>query len=78
MNGDRSFTCGRAWFLGYAGAVKIAFGSDFDGITTTFGDLSRAGDYHNLVNTLLKRYKEAEVQNFMRENWLLVFRNVLQ
>ncbi|WP_031932890.1 dipeptidase [Brevibacillus borstelensis] len=60
------------------GVDHVAFGSDFDGITTTFGDLARAGDYHNLVNALQKRYKEAEVQKFMRENWLRVFRNVLQ
>ena len=60
------------------GVDHIAFGSDFDGITDTFGDLARAGDYDHLVNALLKRYKEAEVQKFMHENWLRVFRNVLQ
>ncbi|USG68021.1 dipeptidase [Brevibacillus ruminantium] len=60
------------------GADHIAFGSDFDGITTTFGDLGRAGDYEHLVNALLKHYKEADVQKFMSENWLRVFRNVLQ
>lgn len=60
------------------GVDHVGFGSDFDGITETFGDLTRAGDYHNLVEALLKRYKEADVQKFVRENWLRVFRNVLQ
>jgi membrane dipeptidase len=60
------------------GVDHVGFGSDFDGITETFVDLTRAGDYHNLVEALLKRYKEADVKKFVRENWLRVFRNVLQ
>ncbi len=60
------------------GVDHVGFGSDFDGITETFGDLKRAGDYTVLVEALLKRYKEAEVKKFMHENWLRVFQNVLQ
>jgi membrane dipeptidase len=60
------------------GVDHVAFGSDFDGITQTFGDMTRAGDYQTLTDALLKRYKEADVKKFMRENWLRVFRNVLQ
>lgn len=60
------------------GSEHVAFSSDFDGIVETFGDLKRAGDYPLLVEALLKRYKEAEVQKFLCENWLRVFRNVLQ
>lgn len=60
------------------GADHVGFGSDFDGITETFGDLKRAGDYTTLVEELLKRYKEEEVKKFMNENWLRVFQNVLQ
>lgn len=60
------------------GVDHVAFGSDFDGITDTFGDLSRAGDYSQLLEALLKRYKEAEVAKFVHGNWLRVFGNVLQ
>jgi membrane dipeptidase len=60
------------------GVDHVAFGSDFDGITETFGDMTRAGDYVTLTEALLKRYKEADVKKFMLENWLRVFRNVLQ
>jgi membrane dipeptidase len=60
------------------GVEHVGFGSDFDGITETFGDLTCAGDFSILVDELLKRYKEAEVKKFVRENWLRVFQNVLQ
>jgi membrane dipeptidase len=60
------------------GVDHVAFGSDFDGIIETFGDLRFAGDYSHLVEALLKRYKEAEVMKFMQGNWLRVFGNVLQ
>lgn len=60
------------------GVDSVAFGSDFDGISETFGDLTRTGDYPLLVEALLKHYKEAEVKKFMHENWLRVFQNVLQ
>jgi membrane dipeptidase len=60
------------------GADHVGFGSDFDGIDKTFGDLSSAGKYQLLVEELLKRYSEAEVRKFMYENWLRVFKSVLQ
>lgn len=60
------------------GADHVAFSSDFDGTSITFGDLKRAGDYPLLVDALLKRYKEAQVKKFLFENWLNVFRNVLK
>lgn len=60
------------------GVDHVAFGSDFDGISETFGDLTRTGDYPLLVEALLKHYKEADVKKFMHENWLRVFQNVLQ
>ncbi|UFJ42214.1 dipeptidase [Brevibacillus humidisoli] len=60
------------------GVDHVAFGSDFDGISVTFGDLTDAGQYQLLVEELLKRYKEEEVKKFVSKNWLRVFRNVLQ
>lgn len=60
------------------GVDHVAFGSDFDGITEVFGDLTSAADYSYLVEALLKRYKEAEVLKFVQGNWLRVFGNVLQ
>jgi len=60
------------------GVNHVGFGSDFDGITETFGDLARAGDFSVLVDELLKRYKESDVKKFVQDNWLRVFRNVLQ
>lgn len=60
------------------GADHVAFGSDFDGITQTFGDLTCAGDYPLLLEALLKRYKEEEVMKFVQGNWLRVFGNVLK
>lgn len=60
------------------GVDHVAFGSDFDGISQTYGDLTCAGDYSLLLEALLKRYKEEEVKKFVQGNWLRVFRNVLQ
>jgi membrane dipeptidase len=60
------------------GADHVAFGSDFDGTSVPFGNLTRAGEYTRLTDALLKRYREAEVKKFLFENWLRVFRNVLQ
>ncbi|KZE53041.1 dipeptidase [Brevibacillus parabrevis] len=63
---------------GLGGVDHVAFGSDFDGITSTFGDLSSSAAYSQLLEALLRRYKEAEVLKFVRGNWLRVFGNVLQ
>lgn len=60
------------------GAEHVSFGSDFDGETLTFGDLTSARQYTLLVNSLLKRYKQEEVEKFVRGNWLRVFTKVLQ
>lgn len=60
------------------GVDHVAFSSDFDGTSVSFGDLKRASDYPLLVDALLKRYKEAEVEKFLYENWLRVFRNVIK
>ncbi len=60
------------------GVDHVGFGSDFDGITETFGDMASAADYSQLLEALLKRYKEAEVLKFVQGNWLRVFGNVLQ
>jgi membrane dipeptidase len=60
------------------GVNHVAFGSDFDGISQTFGDLTCTGDYSLLLEALLKRYKEEEVKKFVQGNWLRVFGNVLQ
>jgi len=60
------------------GVDHVAFGSDFDGIISTYGDLTCAGDYHLLLEALLKRYKEEDVIKFVQGNWLRVFGNVLQ
>ncbi|MDR7316043.1 dipeptidase [Brevibacillus nitrificans] len=60
------------------GVDHVAFGSDFDGISQTYGDLTCAGDYPLLLEALLKRYKEEEVMKFVQGNWLRVFGNVLQ
>ncbi|MGG1794620.1 membrane dipeptidase [Brevibacillus formosus] len=48
------------------GVDHVRFGSDFDGITETFGDMASAADYSQLLEALLKRYKEAEVLKFVQ------------
>ncbi|SFA73000.1 MULTISPECIES: dipeptidase [unclassified Bacillus (in: firmicutes)] len=50
------------------GENHVGFGSDFDGIDDTVMDLSRAGDYMNLVNELQKYYSEIQVKNFLFDN----------
>ncbi|TGU82376.1 membrane dipeptidase, partial [Mesorhizobium sp. M00.F.Ca.ET.186.01.1.1] len=39
---------------------------------------SSSAAYSQLLEALLRRYKEAEVLKFVRGNWLRVFGNVLQ
>lgn len=60
------------------GVNHVSFGSDFDGEKLLFGDLISPGQYTLLVDNLLKRYKQEEVEKFVRRNWLRVFTKVLQ
>ncbi len=51
------------------GARHVGFGSDFDGTTTSVHSLSRVEQYSNLVNELLKYYKEEDVRHFLFDNF---------
>lgn len=55
--------------LGLGGENHIGFGSDFDGISRTMGNLQNTGDYDNLVNALLKNYREDQVYKWLTGNW---------
>ncbi|MGZ0052536.1 dipeptidase [Brevibacillus gelatini] len=57
-------------FCSLGGVRHIGLGSDFDGITTKVVGLEHAGMSQNLINELLKRYKEEEVRGFAYENFL--------
>jgi len=57
-------------FCGLGGVKQIGFGSDFDGITTFVRDLNDASKSQNLINELLKHFKEEEVRGFACENFL--------
>lgn len=52
------------------GEKSIGFGSDFDGIDETVEQLDSYADYQNLVNELLKYYKEEQVKGFLFSNFL--------
>ncbi|UFT99157.1 dipeptidase [Radiobacillus kanasensis] len=52
------------------GVKQIGFGSDFDGIGQFVEGLNHAGEYQNLINELLKYYKEGEVRGFAYQNFL--------
>ncbi|WP_078554164.1 dipeptidase [Bacillus alkalicellulosilyticus] len=52
------------------GQHNLCFGSDFDGIPITVSKLTHAGEYQNLVNELLKYYKEDVVMGFAYQNFL--------
>ena len=52
------------------GEKQIGFGSDFDGINRFVSDLEDAGQYQNLINELLKHYREEQVRGFAYENFL--------
>lgn len=52
------------------GVRQIGFGSDFDGISYYVKGLEHAGKYQNLINELLKYYKEEEVKGFAYQNFL--------
>lgn len=52
------------------GVKNIGFGSDFDGIDQHVYHLEHAGFYQNLIDELLKYYRENEVRGFAYENFL--------
>jgi membrane dipeptidase len=55
-------------FLG--GVNHICLGSDFDGVELTIKDLENSSMYQNLINELLKHFKEEEVKGFAYRNFL--------
>ena len=52
------------------GEKNLGFGSDFDGITETVVHVERYEHYENVINELLKRYKEEQVNNFIYRNFI--------
>jgi membrane dipeptidase len=57
-------------FCGLGGVKQIGLGSDFDGIASHITDLEDASKTQNLINELLKHYKEEEVRGFAYQNFL--------
>ncbi len=57
-------------FCSLGGVDKVGLGSDFDGITTKIIELEDASKQQNLINELLKHYKEDEVKGFAYQNFL--------
>jgi membrane dipeptidase len=57
-------------FCSLGGVKQICLGSDFDGITKKVKGLEDASMYQNLINELLKHYKEDEVKGFAYQNFL--------
>ncbi|PGZ96877.1 diguanylate cyclase [Bacillus pseudomycoides] len=52
------------------GEKNVGFGSDFDGITETVVHVERYEHYEYVINELLKRYKEEQVNNFIYDNFV--------
>ncbi|UII57751.1 dipeptidase [Cytobacillus spongiae] len=52
------------------GVHHIGLGSDFDGIASYITGLEHAGKTQNLINELLKYYKEHEVRGFAYQNFI--------
>ncbi|MGG0184452.1 dipeptidase [Bacillus rhizoplanae] len=52
------------------GEKNVGFGSDFDGITETVVHVERYEHYEYVINELLKRYKEEQVNNFTYRNFI--------
>ncbi|WP_449621966.1 dipeptidase [Robertmurraya sp. Marseille-Q9965] len=52
------------------GVKQIGLGSDFDGIDAKIPGLTHAGETQNLINELLKHFREEEVRGFAFENFL--------
>lgn len=57
-------------FCALGGVKHIGLGSDFDGIPTKIRGLEDASMHPNLLNELLKHYKEDEVKGFAYKNFL--------
>ncbi len=57
-------------FCGLGGVKQIGLGSDFDGISTFITNLEDASKSQNLINELLKHFKEEEVRGFAYQNFL--------
>jgi membrane dipeptidase len=57
-------------FCSLGGVNHIGLGSDFDGIGTFITDLEDASKTQNLINELLKHFKEDEVRGFAYQNFL--------
>lgn len=58
---------------GLGGEYNVGFGSDFDGTDHHVRGLENAGEYENLINALLKHYKEEQVRCFAYLNWRKFF-----
>lgn len=52
------------------GERNVGFGSDFDGITETVVHVEKYEHYEYVINELLKRYKEEQVNNFIYRNFI--------
>jgi membrane dipeptidase len=57
-------------FCSIGGVEHLAFGSDFDGISTYIRGLEDAGKYQVLITELLKYFTEEEVRGFAYQNML--------
>lgn len=57
-------------FCALGGVKQIGLGSDFDGINMFVDNLENASKMQNLLNELLKQYKEEEVIGFAYQNFL--------
>lgn len=57
-------------FCSLGGVNQIGLGSDFDGIDVKVQGLEDASKTQNLINELLKHFKEDEVRGFAYENFL--------
>jgi membrane dipeptidase len=57
-------------FCSLGGVKQIGLGSDYDGISTVIPDLVDAAMSQNLINELLKHFREEEVRRFACQNFL--------
>lgn len=58
------------YFCALGGVNQIGLGSDFDGISDFVQDLEDASKTQNLINELLKYFREDEVKGFAYQNFL--------
>ncbi|WP_010094333.1 dipeptidase [Ornithinibacillus scapharcae] len=64
------------YLCGIGGVHHIGFGSDFDGMGYFVTGLENASMYQNLINELLKHFKEKEVKGFASQNFLRYIRKI--